>query len=71
MRHLLDLFARNTLLQGKFLNESWQSYIVVERVEKWKISRQDQGLKNKHFLFRLEFLDESWQFYIVVERVEK
>ena len=34
MKHLLDLFVRNPLLQGEFLDESWQFYVVVEGVEK-------------------------------------
>ena len=32
MRRLLDLFIRNP--RGEFLDESWQFYMMVERVEK-------------------------------------
>ena len=34
MSHDLDLFVQNPLSLGKFLDERWQLYMVVDRVEK-------------------------------------
>ena len=33
MRYFLDLSVRNPISRGEFLEESWQFYMVVERVK--------------------------------------